>query len=142
MNEPSAAFVKAFGLCLASVFAVVGGLFVLLPGGTLAFFNSASRRLGMVEGPVEASFFVVLAGAYMFVVTVLAWRMSRSPLEKIYPLILGQAKLASSLLSFLMFAIHAPWLILLVNGIVDGALALVVWIVYRRIASGRGGAGA
>lgn len=138
MGDRSLARYKAFSLGLAGVFAVVGAIFLVLPGGTLAFFNATSRRLGMVEGPVEPSFFGALAVAYMVVVTALAWRMSRSPKDRVYPLLLAQAKLASAVLSFLLFAVHAPWLIYLVNGAVDGALGLVVLAMYRR-AKGRGG---
>ena len=133
MNERSRAFYKAFSLGLTVVFALVGGVFLILPRETLSFFNALSRRLGMVEGPAERSFFGVLAVAYMYVVTVLAWRMYRSPREKIFPLLLGQAKVASSLLSFLMFAVHAPWLIYLVNGIVDGGLGIIVLTMYIRM---------
>lgn len=141
MSDRSLAFHKAFSLGLALVFALVGAIFLILPRETLSFFNALSRRLGMVEGPAERSFFGVLAVAYMYVVTALAWRMYKAPREKIYPLLLGQAKVASSLLSFLMFALHAPWLIYLVNGIVDGGLGIIVLAIYRRVraAAGRGG---
>ncbi len=140
MHERSRTFTKVFSLGLAVVFALVGGVFLLLPREMLAFFNAVSRRLGMSEGPVERSFFGVLAAAYMYVVTILAWSMYRFPGEKIYPLVLGQAKIASSLLSFLMFFFQAPWLIYLVNGIVDGGLGLVVLMMFLRVraASGRG----
>lgn len=139
MNERSRASYRAFSLGLAVVFALVGGVFLFLPRETLAFFNAVSRRLGMIEGPAERSFFGVLAAAYMYVVTILAWFMYRSPGEKIYPLILGQAKLASSLLSFLMFFFQAPWLIYLVNGIVDGGLALIVLMLFLEVRSASGG---
>jgi hypothetical protein len=138
MNERSVAFRKAFSLGLAFVFALVGAIFLLLPRETLSFFNTLSRRLGMVEGPAERSFFGVLAAAYMYVVTVLAWLMYRSPRDKTYPLLLGQAKAASSLLSFLMFAVHAPWLIYLVNGIVDGGIGIIVLAMYLRVRAGAG----
>lgn len=141
MSERSTAFTKAFGLGLALIFALVGGVFVILPGEMLAFFNAMSRRLGMVEGPVEPSFFVVLAGGYMYVVAVLAWLMYRSPRERIYPLLLSHAKLASAALSFAMFVAAAPWLIYLVNGIVDGGLGLIVLTMYFRSRSGNAGEG-
>jgi multidrug transporter EmrE-like cation transporter len=139
MNERSHTFYRTFSLALAGVFALVGVIFLVIPRGTLAFFNAISRRLGMTEGPVDPSFFVVLAVAYMFVVTLLAWRMYRSPLETAYPLLLAQAKLASSILSFAMFAAAAPWLIFLVNGIVDGGLGLLVLAMYFRVRTGSGG---
>ncbi len=138
MNEKQLAFRRAFSLGLAVAFALVGGIFLLLPRGTLLFFNALAGRLGMAEGPVEPAFFRVLAAAYMFVVTVLAWRMFRSPEERIYPLLLAQAKLASSALSFLLFVAQAPWLIYLVNGIVDGALGLAVLGIYFRIRAVKG----
>jgi hypothetical protein len=137
MNERSRAFYRTFSLSLAVIFALVGGAFLIMPREMLSFFNTLSRRLGMVEGPVERSYFGVLAVAYMYVVTFLALSMYKSPREKIFPLLLGQAKVASSLLSFLMFAVHAPWLIYLVNGVVDGALGIVVLTMYLRA---RGGA--
>ena len=141
MNERSHASTKAFSLGLALIFALVGGAFLILPREVLAFFNAISRRLGMVEGPAERSFFVVLAGAYMYVVTVLAWLMYRSPREKIFPLLLGHAKLASSVLSFMMFALQAPWLIYLVNGIVDAGLGLIALTMYLRVRAGGGRVG-
>lgn len=144
MNDRLAAYRKAFALALAAVFAVVGAIFLFLPGGTLAFFNSLSERAGMALGPAEGSFFVVLAAAYMAVVTVLAWRLFRSPGDRASAGLLVLAKLASSLLSFALFAASARWLILLVNGVIDGVLGLAVWAVYLRGTAGRrpgGGAG-
>lgn len=142
MDPRTRAAYKTMSFVLAVVFAVVGALFLIIPGETLAFFNALSRRLGLAEGPAGRSFFVVLAGAYMYVVTVLAWQMFRRPEDKAYPLLLGQAKLASAVLSFLMFAVQAPWLIYLVNGAVDGALGLLVLALRRRIGAGGPGPGA
>lgn len=142
MNDRSYASYKTLSLGLAVIFALVGGIFLLLPREALAFFNAISRRLGLAEGPTEPTFFVVLAAAYMAVVTILAWRMSASPREKIYPLLLAQAKLASSVLSFLLFAAQARWLIYLANGIIDAALGLVALMMYFRSKSWGGGVGA
>lgn len=142
MNDRSYASYKTLSLGLAVIFALVGGIFLLLPREALAFFNAISRRLGLAEGPTEPTFFVVLAAAYMAVVTILAWRMSASPREKIYPLLLAQAKLASSALSFLLFAAQARWLIYLANGIIDAALGLVALTMYFRSKSWGGGVGA
>lgn len=137
MNERSRATYKALSLGLALVFAAVGGIFLVLPGETLAFFNGISRRLGLGEGPAGRSFFGILAAAYMYIVTVLAWLMFRFPEEKIYPRLLANAKLASAALSFLMFAVHAPWLIYLVNGTVDAGLGLVALKMAARAKAGR-----
>ena len=144
MSDRTRAAYKAFSLALALVFALVGAIFLILPGETLGFFNALSRRLGMAEGPAERSFFGVLAVAYMYIVTALAWLMYKEPREKIYPLLLGQAKIASSLLSFLLFAVQASWLVYLVNGLVDGAIGLIVLAMYLRLrarASNDGGGG-
>jgi hypothetical protein len=140
MSRSSRAAYRTFSLGLAVVFAAVGGVFLLLPGRMLAFFNSLSRGLGMIEGPTGSSFFVALAGAYMYVVTILAWRMFRSPEERIYPRLLVQAKLASAALSFLLFTLLAPWLIFLVNGVVDGALGVAVLARAPRPSGAPGGA--
>lgn len=141
MKGRSRTLYRAFSLGLAVIFALVGGVFLILPQETLSFFNTLSRRLGMVEGPAERSFFGVLAVAYMTIVTVLAWRMYRSPRERIFPLLLGQAKIASSVLSFLLFAVQAPWLIYLVNGAVDGGLGILVLAMSRRVRARDGGEG-
>ncbi len=135
-DQPRAAY-RAFSLGLAVIFAAVGAIFVLIPAEMLAFFNAMARRLGMAEGPTGRSFFVALAGSYMYVVTALAWLMYRAPREKIYPLLLAQAKLASSVLSLALFALQAPWLVFLANGIVDGAIGLVVLALYFRVKAGR-----
>jgi hypothetical protein len=141
MNDRSLATYKRLSLGLALIFALVGAAFLILPQATLAFFNAVSRRLGMAEGPADRWFFSVLTVAYMYVVTVLAWLMYRSPREKIFPFLLAQAKLASAALSFLMFAVQGPWLIYLANGVVDAAIGLLVLAMYFRVRSeGRGAA--
>jgi hypothetical protein len=137
MSDRSTAWRKAFALALVVTFAAVGAIFLFLPGGTLAFFNALSARWGMVQGPAEGSFFVVLAAAYMTVVTVLAWRLYRSPGDRASARLLVQAKLASSVLSLAVFALSARWSILLVNGLVDGALGLAVWAAYLRKKAGK-----
>jgi len=133
MRYGSLAWYRALSLVMAAVFALAGGAFLLFPGGVLSFFNALSRRLGMIEAPATgATFFLVLAVAYMYLVTALAWSMYRSPKQRIYPLLLCQAKGASSLLSFGLFAFQSPLLIYLANGVVDGALSLLVLLLFLR----------
>jgi hypothetical protein len=125
---------KMMGLFLAVVFAAVGLIFLLAPGGVLRFFNSISRPLGMGQAPeVEYQFYLILAVAYMYTVTLLAWLMFRQPQNKAYPLLLTQAKLASALFSFCLFFFVQPFLIYLANGIIDGAIGLVVLVVYLKM---------
>lgn len=126
------------GYTLAVVFAAVGVVFLVIPGRVIAFFNGLWGPLGFppAAGP-DAPFFVVLAAAYMFVVTVLAWNSGAHPEVPVFPRLLAMAKAASSLLSFGYFALRAGHLILLVNGVVDGAIALLVLWVFLRSGTGR-----
>jgi len=125
---------KAMSLFLAAVFAAVGLIFLLFPRGVLRFFNFVSRPLGMARAPeVGYQFYLILAAAYMYVVARLAWLMFRQPWNRVYPMLLWQAKLASSLVSFCLFFLHQPYLIYLVNGIIDGAIGLVVLFIYLKM---------
>jgi hypothetical protein len=139
MTAASRRWHAAAGAALAVAFASVGLLFLALPGGVLAFFDGWSRRSGLAAfpGPVDR-FWLVLAAAYMYVVTVLAWSMFRRPEDPVYPRLLAHAKLCSAALSLAAFALSAPHLIFLTNGIVDGAIggaALVLWRRCRRDAA-------
>jgi len=124
---------RALGYGLAAIFAAVGLVFLVAPGGVIVFFNSLSRPLGMEAAPVSGrSFYLVLAAAYMSVVTLLAWNMARQPENRAYSVLLMQAKLASSLISLGFFAFHGPFLIYLVNGLVDGTIGVVVYQIAGR----------
>lgn len=134
MNEGrSAKRSRVLGYGLAAVFAAVGLAFLVAPGGVTVFFNTLSLPLGMDAAPVAGrSFYLVLTAAYMSVVTLLAWNMARQPKNRAYPVLLAQAKLASSLISFGFFAFHGPFLIYLVNGFVDGAIGAAVYQIAGR----------
>ena len=121
------------GLYLAIAFAVVGMLFLLVPGEVIVFFNGISLPVGFEPLSAEgAEFYRVLAVGYMYVVTLLAWFMYRTPANRLAPVLLVNAKLASSLLSFLFFfAVHGA-LIFLVNGIVDGLIGGGVLTLYLK----------
>jgi len=124
---------RVLGYGLAAVFAAVGLAFLVAPGGVTVFFNTLSLPLGMDAAPVAGrSFYLVLTAAYMSVVTLLAWNMARQPKNRAYPVLLAQAKLASSLISFGFFAFHGPFLIYLVNGFVDGAIGAAVYQIAGR----------
>jgi hypothetical protein len=123
---------RLLSLALALGFAAAGLLFLLFPGETLALGQ------GSVAGPMGPDrFFLVLASAYMYVVTALAWSMYRSPGEPIYPLLLFQAKGVSSVLSFGFFLFARPLPIYLANGVVDATLAVVVLLMFRGVAKTR-----
>jgi hypothetical protein len=134
MNNGKKAIYKTTSLAMAVLFAGVGVIFLMLPAGLIEFFNRLSGPLGMKPAPLTGhQFFLVLAVSYMYCVTLLAWFMFRHPHDKIYPLLLAQAKAVSSILSFLFFILHQPFLIYLTNGVVDGAIAVLVFVLYLRM---------
>ena len=124
-------FYRLSALFLMVAFIIVGLLFILMPDGVLSFFNDISGQLGMKKILLQGkSFFLILATAYMYIVSLLAFFMFKYPDNQFPPLLLINAKMASSLLSFGMFLLHQPYLIYLVNGIVDGAIGIFVLILY------------
>jgi hypothetical protein len=120
-------------LSLAVIFGIVGMLFLLIPQRVIDFFNRLSPGLGFIESPdCGTGFFLVLAVGYMVLVTLLACLMARHPGNPHFPLLLITGKASSSVLSFVMFAIQGPYLVYLVNGIVDGTIALCVYVLFRK----------
>jgi hypothetical protein len=134
MENGKKSIFKTTSLMFAIVFSGVGLIFLLMPGGVIGFFNSISRPLGMKLAPHTGyQFFLILAGSYMYLVTLLAWLMFRYPEVKTYSFLLIQAKAVSSLLSLLFFIFHQPFLIYLTNGLVDGAIAILIFVLYSRM---------
>lgn len=116
---------RGIALALSVSFAVVGVLFLVIPGSILSFFDGLSEGLGLAAGHEKPGFFLVLAVAYMYLVSLLAFQMFRSPGVRIYPVLLMNAKFASAFLSALFFFIDAPLLVYLVNAVVDGAIGCI-----------------
>ena len=81
----------------------------------------------------ENKFYVILAVAYMYLVTMLAALMHIHPEQTVYPLLLVNGKAASATLSLLFFFLDKPLLIYLTNGIVDGLIGVFVIVMYRSI---------
>jgi hypothetical protein len=124
---------RAVAAVLGVSFAAVGLLFLALPAGVLGFFNSLSAPLGFREAPAAGfQFYLILASGYMYVVTLLAWLMFRRPENDIYSRLLVHAKLASAGLSLGFFIFHQPYLVYLVNFLVDGFIGLGVLGLHRR----------
>jgi len=123
--------IRIVGTVLAPAFAAVGLLFLLVPGRVVAFFNRVSAPWGLPPAPDgETGLFVLLAAAYMTVVTALAVIMARRPQDLLAPRLLALAKLASSLLSLGFILLRANYFIVLVNGVVDGVIGnVVLWLV-------------
>jgi hypothetical protein len=129
-NNPMAAY-RNISLVLAIVFTGVGLLFLFIPEAVLRFFDGLSISVGLKSSQVRAdNFYHVLAVGYMYIVTLLAWFMFRQPENRYFPILLVNAKTASSILSFIFFYSVSQTLIYLVNGIVDGLIAAGVLIMY------------
>ena len=129
-------FYRFISLTFAVIFAVVGLLFLFLADGVLGFFNTLSFLLGMLQSPVQGyDIYLVLAAAYMYLVTLLAYRMYREPDNPLFPLLLANGKLASSALSIALFVFHQPFLIYLANFLIDGLIGILVLLFYKKIKS-------
>ncbi|MDD8014378.1 MAG: hypothetical protein PHX45_01685 [Acidobacteriota bacterium] len=140
MIDRTLRFARALSLALALTFAAVGLLFLWIPEGVLQFFNGISEPLGFRPSPVpERDFYLVLAVAYMWTVTWLAWKMYLRPRERIFPSLLVQAKTASSVLSLGFYFLHGHYLIYLVNASVDGLIAIAAGFVFLRRKRGPAG---
>lgn len=130
--------VRASAAALAVVFAVVGIVFLVIPGDVLAAFNWLASHLGWPKSTRNAfTLYLALSVAYMYIVTVLAVQMARQPGERVYPWLLTQAKAVSSLVCIGLFVLQAHDVIYLANFLIDGAIATFVWwLCLRRSAAG------
>ncbi|OPZ71608.1 MAG: hypothetical protein BWY83_01071 [bacterium ADurb.Bin478] len=125
---------RSISLAMAVVFAVVGLLFLFCAGQVLHLFNTLALQLVLPQSSEEAvGFYLLLAVAYMYVVTQLAFLMYRHPENSLLPFLLINAKAASAMLSVLFFVFHEKYLIYIVNAVVDGSIALAVaWLRKQR----------
>jgi hypothetical protein len=120
-------FYKLSSLILAISFAILGLIFLLIPGEVLVFFNNLSMPLRFPQMPIrDIGFYNILAVGYMYVVTLLAVLMARHTKNRILPLLLVNAKLASAVISIGYFIFYRPFLIFLANGIIDSSIAIGV----------------
>jgi hypothetical protein len=125
-------FYRASALVLAVSFVFVGLLFLFFPDTVIHLFNALGAPLGLPQAPtVGFQFYLALASGYMYVVSLLAWLMFRHPERGAYARLLAHAKLATSLLSLGFFVFHSHFLIYLANFLVDGLIALGVWVLLR-----------
>jgi hypothetical protein len=122
---------RYLSISMAISFALVGIIFLLIPNEVLTFFNNISLQIGMKETPLTVtSFFIILAVAYMYLVSLIAFMMFHNPRNIYFPFLLANAKLASSLLSLGIFLISQPYLIFISNSIIDGLLGLTCLLLY------------
>jgi len=116
------------------IFGIVGFIFLFFSDGVLEFFNSIAIYTGMKPSPVNGvNFYIILATGYMYVVSLLAYMMYKHPDNQYFPLLLGNAKLASSILSLGFFILHQPYPIYIINNIVDGSIGMMVVYFYFKI---------
>jgi hypothetical protein len=124
-------FAALFG---AVSFAMVGLVFLAMPDGVLAFFNKLSEPLGLPPSPLQGrGFYLALAAGYMYLVTVLAVLMFRHPRSRIFPFLLAHGKLASAILSAVLFLTHRPFLMYASNSVVDGLIGAAALACYFRM---------
>lgn len=127
-------FYKPLSLGGAIIFTVVGLIFLLIPQQVLLFFNVLSDFWGFSHASVaEFDFYIILAVAYMYLVTVLAYLMYRNPEESLFPLILAHGKLISSLLSLAAFIFKQKYLIYISNFLIDGIIGIVAFYMYLQV---------
>jgi hypothetical protein len=120
---------RLISLFLAAGFAAFAVLFFLFPDHVLAFPARATERM-------DNRFFVALSAAYLVLVAAIAWSMYRKPWEPAYPLLLCQAKGASSLLLLALFFLQEPLPIYLAKGIVDACLSFLGLAMFLRLREG------
>ena len=124
-------YYRKISAALAILFAITCLIFLFIPNEVLSFFNALSGSAGMKETPLNGlGFYLILAVGYMYLVTLISLLMYKYPKNRFFPLLLANGKLASSLLSLYMFISHQPYLIYLVNFLVDGAIGSGVLILY------------
>lgn len=124
-------FYRSLSLILMLIFAITGMFFLVFPDKTLDFFNHLSMTFRMPVSSLSGwNFYLILATGYMYIVSILAYLMFKHPENHYFPLLLIQAKLASSILSLTLFLLHAHHLIYITNCIVDGAIGIGVLIIY------------
>lgn len=112
---------------LALAFAITGLGFLLFPESILREVEVLSRSVGSFPPPAEGRFWLVLAFAYMVLVTVMAGLSAWDP-QRFRPMlwILGLGKLTSSLTALAFFVLDRPAFVYLLNFVVDGGIVLLV----------------
>ena len=129
MQRTTAETVALIHRLLALTFAVVGLLFLLAPNGTVSTINAmgALFRIFPPAPQTALRFWLSLGFAYMVLVTLLAWRISRDPVaHRDLMLILAAGKFASSFTCLLFFVFTLPAFLYLLNFLVDGSIVLIV----------------
>ena len=123
-------------LRLWTVIFVLGAVdFFVFPYLTVRTLNAAGRAMGMTQVVAlngKQDFWLTLAVPYMILVAAFSWVAQRGDRISAQPVqFLILAKTASSLTSLALFALGGLAYAFLANFIVDGAIALVTYALYR-----------
>lgn len=129
-----------FNLCLMALgFAVVGVLFIAVPGGVLDVISDLGEEIGeFTRAPeTEEQLWLALAFAYMVAITGICL-VAQADVVRYRPLllVLAAGKAASSLGSLCFFLFDQDVFIYLLNFLVDGflaAAALWLWSLSGRV---------
>jgi len=117
----------------APLFAGGGALFYLAPGRVTGSLNLGARVTGLAESPVDAdNVWVVLAVAYMAVITGLSQSAAAEPLQRrdlVRLLILGKA--VSSLGALGYFIARRRSYAFALNFALDGTICATTWALLR-----------
>lgn len=131
-------YYRLISLIFALTFGIVGFIFLLFPEGAFRLFNWLSGYMGMVKSPVGfGDFYLILAVGYMYLVTILAFKMYQYPENKIFPFLLANGKLTSSVISLYFFVFHAQYLIYISNFIIDGAIGLTALYFFNKLSKSK-----
>ena len=127
-------YYRFISLILAIVFGSVGLIFLFISDGVIEFFNSIAALAGMKLSPTSGvNFYLILAIGYMYLVSLIAFMMYKYPDNRYFPLLLSNAKIASSILSLYFFIWHQPYLIYITNCLIDGSIGGVALYFYIQI---------
>jgi len=125
---------RLISLFFMAAFIGVGLFFLFFPVRLVIFFNGLSGYLGLPLATVQgAGLYSVLAVGYMYLVGMLAFFMFRYPENRYFPLLLANGKFASCFLSLAFAVALKPYLIFLVNAVVDGLIGMIALLLYRRL---------
>jgi drug/metabolite transporter (DMT)-like permease len=119
---------------LAASFAVVGACFIIAPDGTLNTISDLGDKIGDFPRAPETTeqFWLALAFAYMVVITGICL-VAQADVARYRPmlLVLVAGKAASSLAALGFFLFDDNVFIYLLNFIVDGYLAVNVFVTWK-----------
>ena len=117
------------------IFALGALDFFVFPYLTIRILDSTAKSLGMHQVAADAAgqdFWLTLAVPYMILVAAFSWVAQRGPRIQAQPVqFLMLAKASSSLISLALFLLGGFAYPFLANFVVDGAIVLITFWLYR-----------